>query len=53
MYADNTSIYHSSKDITQLNKALYGDPKKLDIWLRWNKLPLNVYKTRSMLITTK
>ena len=53
MYAGDTGIYHSSKDITQLNKALNEDLKKLDIWLKGNKLSLNVCKTRSMLITTK
>ena len=37
LYADDTSIYHSSKDITQLNKPLKEDLKKLDIWLKGNK----------------
>ena len=53
MYADDTSIYHSSKDITQLNTALNEELRKLDRWLKGNKLFLNVAKTRSMLITVK
>ena len=53
MYADDTSIYHSSKDIMQLNTALNEELQRLDRWLQGNKLPLNVAKTRSMLITTK
>ena len=53
MYADDTSIYHSSKDITQLNTALNEELRRLDRWLKGNKLSLNVAKTRSMLITTK
>ena len=53
MYADNTSISHSSKDIMQLNTALNEELRKLDRWLQRNKLSLNVAKTRSMLITTK
>ena len=53
MYADDTSLYYSSSDISQLNDALNEDLKKLDRWLKGNKLSLNVIKTRSMLITTK
>ena len=53
MYADDTSIYHSPKDITQLNPALNEELWRLDRWLMDNKLSLNVAKTRSMLITMK
>ena len=53
MYADDTSIYHSSKDIMQLNTALNEELRRLDMWLQGNKLSLNVVKTRSILITTK
>ena len=47
IYADGTSIYHSSKDITQLNTALNEELRRLDRWLKGNKLSLNVDKTRS------
>ena len=47
------SIYHSSKDISQLNTALNEELMRLGRWLKGNKLSLNVAKTRSMLITTK
>ena len=53
MYADDTSIYHSSKDIAQLNAVLKEELRRLDRWLKGNKLSLNVAKTCSMLITTK
>ena len=53
MYADDTSIYHSFKDIMQLNAALNEELRRLDRWLQGNKLSMNVTKTRSMLITTK
>ena len=53
MYAYDTSIYHSSKDIAQLNAVLNEELRRLDGWLKGNKLSLNVAKTRSMLITTK
>ena len=53
MYPNDTSIYHSSKDIMQLNTALNEELRQLDRWLQGNKLSLNVAKTRSMLITTR
>ena len=53
MYADDTSIYHSCKDIMQLNAVSNEELRRLDRWLKGNKLSLNVAKTRSMLITTK
>ena len=40
MYADDTSIYHSSKDIMQLNTAFNGELRRLDRWLQGNKLLL-------------
>ena len=53
MYADDTSLYHFPKNISQLNWAINEDLGKLDRWLKGNKLSLNVTKTHSMLITTK
>ena len=53
MYADDTSIYHSSKDIAQLNTAFTEELWRLDWWLNENKLSLHVTKSCSMLITTK
>ena len=52
MYADDTSLCHQALNMTQLNGAINNDLKRLDTWLQ-NKLPLNVAKTHSMLITTK
>ncbi len=53
MYADDTSLYIQSKDITQLNEALNEDLESLDNWLKGNKLSLNVIKTQSMLMCTR
>ena len=53
MYADDTSLYHFSKDVSQLNWAINEDLRKLDRWLKGNKLSLNGTKAHSMLITTK
>ena len=53
MYADDTSLCHQSHNLTQLNEAINNDLKKLDTWLKGNKLSLNVAKTHAMLVTTK
>ena len=53
MYADDTSLYLCSKDISQLNNTINKDLKKLDEWLMGNKLSLNVAKTHSMLIASQ
>ena len=53
MYADDTSLCHQSRDLTQLNEAINSDLKKLETCLQGNKLSLNVAKTHSMLISTK
>ena len=50
MYADDTSLGHQSRDLTQLNEAINSDLSKLETWLQGNKL---VAKTHSMLISTK
>ena len=53
MYADDTSIYHSPNDIAQLNAVVNEELRRLDKWLKGNKLSLTVATTCSMLITTK
>ena len=41
MYADDTSISYSSKDIVELNEILNSDLDSLKQWLESNKLSLN------------
>ena len=53
MYADDTSLYYQSHDLTRLGEAINNDLRKLDTWLQGNKLSLNVAKTHSMLNCTK
>ena len=53
MFADDTCLYHQSRDISLLNEAINEDPTHVDNWLKGNKLSLNVMKTHSMLISTK
>ena len=45
MYADDTSIYYSSKSISSINNAVNKDLQSLKSWLDENKLSLNIAKT--------
>ena len=49
MYADDTSISYSSKDIDELNETMNSDSDSLKQWLEGNKLFLNVIKHRQWL----
>ena len=53
MYADDTSIYYSSKSISSINNAVSKDLQSLKSWLDENKLSLNVAKTQSILIGSR
>ena len=53
MYADGTSLALQSDKISQLTEALNDDLKNLHLWLTGNKLPLNVGKTKSLVISTR
>ena len=53
MYADDTSISYSSKNIDELNETLNSDLDSLKQWLEGNKLSLNVIKTQAMVIGSR
>ena len=53
MYADDTSISYSSKNIDELNETLNSDFDSLKQWLEGNKLSLNVIKTQAMVIGSR
>ena len=53
IYADDTSLALQSENISQLTAALNDDLRNLHLWLKGNKLSLNVAKTQSLLISTK
>ena len=55
MYADDTSLAHSAKDIKDIttNDIMNAELENLKVWLHGNKLSLNVAKTTSMLIGTR
>ena len=50
LYADDTVLYCYASDVNDLERNLNEDLLKLAIWLKENKLTLNLNKTRSMII---
>ena len=53
MYADDTSITCSAKDIEELYNDLKTEGKNIAEWMRQNKLSLNTNKTENMAIGHK
>ena len=53
MYADDTSLAHSAKDVRDITSTMNIDLENLKVWLHGNKLSLNVAKIISMLIGTR
>ena len=45
IFADDTNIFCSGKDQTQLSKIINTELRKLHIWFSVNRLSLNVAKT--------
>ena len=50
MYADDTTISHSSMSFADLQHDLNCDLSNLQDWLHGNKLSLNVVKTQSLIV---
>ena len=46
MYACDTSLCYQASDVGTLNKAVNNDLIELGTWLKGNKLPLNVAKSK-------
>ena len=53
MYADDTSISYSSKNMEDINQTLSGELGHLKQWLQGNKLSLNVLKTQAPVVGSK
>ena len=53
MYADDTTLSHSSKTIVDLSESLDRDLCNLKQWLQGNKLPLNLIKTQAMVVGSR
>ena len=53
MFADDTNIFSTGKNLSELRESLNEDLVNIEEWLRCNKLSLNVLKTNYMIFTTK
>ena len=53
MYADDTSITYTGKDINDINDCLNKDLKSVNTWLSSNKLTFNLTKTEFLVITSR
>ena len=51
LFADDTTVYLSSKKLTYLYTTMNNELLNLTDWLRANKLSLNISKTNYMLFT--
>ena len=45
IFADDTSIFYSNSDPKHLESALNEELKKVDVWMKSNKLSVNIEKT--------
>ena len=53
LFADDTNLFLSHKDVETLYKIMNQELKQVSLWLTANKLSLNVNKTQFMIFKTK
>ena len=53
LFADDTNLFISGTDLTQIEEMLNLELREISLWLKVNKLSLNVKKTYYMLFTNK
>lgn len=53
LYADDTCIYYSAKNATEIKSALENDLQAISEWLACNKLKLNLAKCEFLLVGTR
>ena len=53
LFADDTNLFTSGKDIVRMQDDLNSELSKISLWLKVNKLSLNIKKTHFMFITRK
>ena len=53
LFADDTNLFISGTDLTQIEEMLNLELREISLWLKVNKLSLNVKKTHYMLFTNK
>ena len=49
LFADDTSVYYSRSDIKQLDTFLNSELQNIDIWMKSNKLSVNISKTNYLI----
>ena len=53
MYADDTNVTIAASDMLGLEAQINTELKNINLWLRVNKLSLNVAKTEFMVISSR
>ena len=53
LFADNTNLFKSSQDISIIGNVLNEELKNISLWLKVNKLSLNVKKTHFIVFTKR
>ena len=53
MYADDTNVTFAASDMLGLETQISTELKSINLWLKANKLSLNVAKTEFMVISSR
>lgn len=53
MYADDTNVTFAASDMLGLETQINTELKSINLWLKPNKLSLNVAKTEFMVISSR
>ena len=53
IYADDTTVYSQSSNISQLYSEMYSTLSKITNWAKLNKLSINLNKTQFMIFNKK
>ena len=53
LFADDSNLFISGRDSDLIMKTLNEELKEISIWLKANKLPLNIKKTHFMIFSSK
>ena len=53
LFADDTNLFKSGNDLNKMQDELNSELSKISLWLKLNKLSLNIGKTHFMVFTNK
>ena len=53
LFADDTNIYYESADLLEFEKVVNTELKNLSLWLKVNRLALNISKTNFLIFHSK